>query len=126
MVLSALHSVTDVRVLSNPSLVVLDNQPATLQVGDQVPVSTGSAAVLTASNTVVNTISYMNTGVILNVTPRISASGNVVLDVQQESSSVDQAAATGSPDTHDLDPQREELDLGTQRADRTAGRADQR
>jgi general secretion pathway protein D len=38
----------------------------------------------------------MNTGVILNVTPRISASGNVVLDVQQETSSVNQAAATGT------------------------------
>jgi general secretion pathway protein D len=96
IVLSALHSVTDVRVLSNPSLVVLDNQPATLQVGDQVPVQTGSAVVLTSNNTVANTISYMNTGVILNVTPRISASGNVVLDVDQESSSVDQAAATGT------------------------------
>jgi general secretion pathway protein D len=96
IVLSALHSVTDVRVLSNPSLVVLDNQPATLQVGDQVPVQTGSATVLTASNTVASTISYMNTGVILNVTPRVSASGNVVIDVDQENSSVDQAAATGN------------------------------
>ena len=96
VVLSALHSVTDVRVLSNPSLVVLDNQPATLQVGDQVPVSTGTATVLTSNNTVVSTINYMNTGVILNVTPRISASGNVVLDVQQETSSVNQAAATGA------------------------------
>ena len=100
--------------------------PRHLQVGDQVPVSTGTATVLTSNNTVVSTISYMNTGVILNVTPRISASGNVVLDVQQETSSVNQAAATGSPDTHDLDPQREELDLGTQRPNSVAGRADQR
>ena len=38
VVLDALHSVTDVKVLSNPSLVVLDNQAATLQVGDQVPI----------------------------------------------------------------------------------------
>ena len=96
IVLSALHTVTDVRVLSNPSLVVLDNQPATLQVGDQVPVSTGTATVLTSNNTVVSTINYMNTGVILSVTPRISASGNVVLNVDQESSSVNQAAATGT------------------------------
>jgi general secretion pathway protein D len=93
VVLDALHSVTDVKVLSNPSLVVLDNQPATLQVGDQVPVSTGTATVLTANNTVVSTISYQNTGVILNVTPRISANGNVVLDVQQETSSVTPASA---------------------------------
>jgi general secretion pathway protein D len=79
--------------LSNPSLVVMDNQPATLQVGDQVPVSTGTATVLTANNTVVSTISYQNTGVILNVTPRISANGNVILDVSQETSSVTPGSA---------------------------------
>jgi len=42
-ILDALHSVTGVKVLSNPSLVVVNNQVATLQVGDVVPVSTGSA-----------------------------------------------------------------------------------
>ena len=56
LILDALHTVTSVKVLSNPSLVVIDNQTATLQVGDVVPVSTGSATVLTTSNTVVNTI----------------------------------------------------------------------
>jgi general secretion pathway protein D len=77
-----------VKVLSNPSLVVINNQPATLQVGDVVPVSTGSANVLTTSNTVVNTIDYRNTGIILRVAPRISANGNVRLDVEQEISNV--------------------------------------
>jgi general secretion pathway protein D len=93
VVLDALHSVTDVRVLSNPSLVVLDNQVATLQVGDQVPISTGSATVLTANNTVVSTIDYRNTGIILRVVPRISANGNVIIDVEQESSSVTPGSA---------------------------------
>jgi general secretion pathway protein D len=88
VILDALHNVTDVKVLSNPSLVVLDNQPATLLVGDQVPFSTGSATVLTAGNTVVNTIDYKNTGIILHVLPRANASGNVVLDIEQEISSV--------------------------------------
>jgi general secretion pathway protein D len=94
VVLDALHSVTDVKVLSNPSLVVLDNQPATLQVGDQVPISTGTATVLTANNTVVSTIDYRNTGVILRVVPRISANGNVIIDVEQESSSVTPTSAS--------------------------------
>ena len=76
-----------------PSLVVLDNQPATLQVGDQVPISTGTATVLTANNTVVSTIDYRNTGVILRVVPRISANGNVIIDVEQESSSVTPGSA---------------------------------
>jgi general secretion pathway protein D len=88
IILDALHNVTNVKVLSNPSLVVLDNQPATLQVGDQVPFSTGTATVLTANNTIVNTIDYKNTGIILRVLPRANSSGNVVLDIEQEISSV--------------------------------------
>ncbi len=88
VILDALHNVTDVKVLSNPSLVVLDNQAATLQVGDQVPFSTGTATVLTANNTVVNTIDYKNTGIILRVLPRANANGNIVLDIEQEISNV--------------------------------------
>jgi general secretion pathway protein D len=95
VILDALHNVTSVKVLSNPSLVVLDNQPATLQVGDQVPFSTGTATVLTANNTVVNTIDYKNTGIILRVLPRANANGNVVLDIEQEISSV-AAGSAGS------------------------------
>jgi general secretion pathway protein D len=99
LILDALHTVTDVKVLSNPSLVVLDNQAATLQVGDQVPVSTGTATVLTANNTVVNTIDYRNTGIILRVIPRINSNGNVVLDIEQEISNVagGSASATLTP-----------------------------
>jgi general secretion pathway protein D len=96
MVLDALHNITDVKVLSNPSLVVLDNQVATLQVGDQVPISTGSATVLTTNNTIVNTIDYRNTGIILRILPRSNANGNVVLDIEQEISNV--------PDTTTLTP----------------------
>jgi general secretion pathway protein D len=92
-ILDALHTVTSVKVLSNPSLVVINNQVATLQVGDVVPVSTGSATVLTTNNTVVNTIDYRNTGVILRVSPRINANGNVRLDVEQEISNVSPTTA---------------------------------
>jgi general secretion pathway protein D len=92
MILSALHNVTAVKVLSNPSLVVVNNQSAILQVGDQVPVSTGSASVLNsataASNTIVNTVDYRNTGIILHVSPRISANGDVRLEIEQEISNV--------------------------------------
>jgi len=88
VILDALHNITDVKMLSNPSLIVLDNQAATLQVGDQVPFSTGSATVLTANNTVVSTIDYKNTGIILRVLPRANANGHIVLDIEQEISSV--------------------------------------
>src|SRR5690348_11194236 len=94
LILNALHTITDVKILSNPSLVVLDNQQATLQVGDQVPISTGSATVLTANNTIVNTIDYKNTGVILHVVPRVNPNGNVVLDIEQEISAVQPGTPT--------------------------------
>ncbi|HEY5063937.1 MAG TPA: secretin N-terminal domain-containing protein, partial [Xanthobacteraceae bacterium] len=96
VILNALHAYTDVKVLSNPSLVVINNQPASLEVGDQVPVTTGTATVLSTSNTVVNTIDYKNTGIILHVTPRINANGAVLLDIEQEISSVDTTANTGT------------------------------
>jgi general secretion pathway protein D len=93
-ILDALHTVTAVKVLSNPSLVVVNNKSATLQVGDVVPVSTGSATVLTTSNTVVNTIDYRNTGIILRISPRINVNGNVGLDIEQEISNVEPTTAS--------------------------------
>ncbi len=93
LAISALQAVTKVRVLSSPELMVLDNQPAKLQVGDLVPYLTGSAtSVLTADAPVVNSVNYRETGVILQVTPRVSSTGLVTLDVSQEVSAVDTAA----------------------------------
>jgi len=88
VVINALHNLTDVKILSNPSLVVVDNGEATLEVGDQVPISTGSATVLSANNAVVNTVDYKNTGIILHVQPRVNSNGSVLLDIDQEISAV--------------------------------------
>lgn len=99
-VLNALHAITDVKVLSNPSVVVIDNQIATLQVGDEIPIQTGSATVLTGSNTIANTTDYRSTGIILRVVPRINANGNVRLDVEQEiSNPVAASTSTSSSST---------------------------
>jgi general secretion pathway protein D len=83
VVINALSALTDVKILSNPSLVVVDNGDASLEVGDQVPVSTGSAAVLSSNNAIVNTIDYKNTGVILHVQPHVNYNGSVMLDIDQ-------------------------------------------
>jgi len=99
-ILNALHAVTDVKVLSNPSLVVIDNQIATLQVGDEIPIQTGSATVLTGNNTIANTTDYRSTGIILRVVPRINANGNVRLDIEQEISN----PVTSSSGTTSLTP----------------------
>jgi general secretion pathway protein D len=89
VIINALHAVTDVKILSNPSLVVVDNQPATLQVGDQIPITTQSAqSVIAPGAPVVNNIDYRNTGIILRVAPRINANGNVLLNIEQEISAV--------------------------------------
>lgn len=89
VILNALSNITDVKVLSSPSIVALDNQPALLQVGDEVPITTSSAAVLTnAATPIVNTISMRNTGVILKVLPHVHANGSVQLEVDQEISNI--------------------------------------
>ena len=98
-IISALHAVTDVKVLSNPSLVVIDNQVATLQVGDEIPIQTGSATVLTGNNTIANTTDYRSTGIILRVAPRINANGNVRLDIEQEISNPVNASSSSSSST---------------------------
>jgi general secretion pathway protein D len=89
LVINALRQITDVNVLSSPALVVLDNQQAMLQVGDEVPIATRSAVdVITPNAPIVNNIEMRNTGVILKVTPRVNANGVVTLDVIQEISNV--------------------------------------
>jgi len=87
--LSALNALTHVNVISTPSLMVLDNKTARLQIGDQVPITTQTAtSVVTAQTAIVNSISMQDTGVILSVTPRINESGRVQLEIEQEVSSV--------------------------------------
>jgi general secretion pathway protein D len=84
-VLNALETMSKVKVLSSPKLMVLNNHEATLEVGDQVPVATQSAvSVVTPGSPVVNSIQLQQTGVILHVTPRANKSGRVILDVSQE------------------------------------------
>src|SRR5882757_2222474 len=89
VILNALSNLTDVKVLSSPSIVALDNQPALLQVGDEIPITTSSAAVLSnAATPIVNTIQMRNTGVILKVLPHVHANGSIRLEVDQEISNV--------------------------------------
>ena len=92
VVLNALSEVTDVEVVSSPQLMVLDNQQARLQVGDQVPIATqSSVSTIDPAAPIVNSVQYFDTGVILEVTPRVNASGLVTLDILQE---VSDAVAT--------------------------------
>lgn len=83
-----------VRVLSSPSLMVLNNQAATIQVGDQVPVRTSESTNTTGDNPIVtSTIQYRDTGVTLKVQPRVNPGGLVIMDVEQQ---VDDVSSTQS------------------------------
>ncbi len=94
--LNAISSVTDVRVLSAPSLVVLDNRTATLQVGDQVPIVTRSSkGVVSEDAPIVANVELKDTGVILRVTPQVNDSGLVTLDIEQEVSTVVATTTSG-------------------------------
>jgi general secretion pathway protein D len=95
-VLNTLQSKTNVRVLSAPKLMVLNNQTATLQVGDQVPIIVQQAQSVSAPGApIVNTIELRDTGVILKVTPRVNDSGTIILDIAQEVSDVSQTTSSG-------------------------------
>ncbi|MGJ4946765.1 type II secretion system secretin GspD [Bradyrhizobium sp. HKCCYLS20291] len=87
--IDTLNQITNVNIVSSPSLTVMDNKPAVLQIGDQVPITTQSAtSTLTTGAPIVNSVSYKDTGVILSIIPRINESGRVLLDIEQEVSSV--------------------------------------
>ncbi|HEY0522207.1 MAG TPA: type II secretion system secretin GspD [Stellaceae bacterium] len=87
--IQALSTQTETTLLSTPRLFVLDNQTARLQVGDVVPIVTQTAtSTLTATPLTVNAIQYRDTGVVLEVTPRVNASGFVTLGISQSVSDV--------------------------------------
>lgn len=89
LVVNALEQVTNLEVISSPALTVLDNETATLKVGDQVPIATRSARTVTTPDApIVNDIEMKDTGIILSVTPRVNSSGMVMLDISQEVSDV--------------------------------------
>ena len=88
IVVDALSKVTNVRIVSSPSLLVMENEAATIKVGDQVPIQTQTET--TQGGQTVNSYEYRDTGVLLNVKPRVNANGVVAIDLGQELSAVQQ------------------------------------
>jgi general secretion pathway protein D len=97
--LTALQQHTNVKVVSAPKLLVLNNQTASLQVGNQVPTQTGSTQGVGGTTT---SITYADTGIILKITPRVNANGVVQLDVAQEVSNV--SAGSGGSTIESITP----------------------
>lgn len=98
--LRAMESNGNTRVLSAPSIVVANKQPAHIQVGDRIPITQNFIDTSGSGRNTVGTVQYQDTGVILDVTPRINPGGMVYLDVAQQVSGVDTAGtmdAAGNP-----------------------------
>jgi general secretion pathway protein D len=95
-ILDALDSVTDVRVISSPQVLVLDNRTAELQVGNQVPITTQqSRSNDDTTAPTVNSVEFRDTGVVLRVTPRVNSSGVVNLEIEQEESNAVETDTSG-------------------------------
>ena len=94
--LHALETNGRTQVLSAPSLVVMNNQPAQIQVGDNIPISQTTVNTGNADSTL-SSVEYVQTGVILDVVPRINPGGLVYMDIQQQVS--DAQTQTGTSDT---------------------------
>ncbi|WP_228292412.1 type II secretion system secretin GspD [Candidatus Thiothrix anitrata] len=94
-VVNALARESKVRVLSSPSILVLDNQTASIRVGDQQPIFTGKLNDSTGGSS--TTVQYKDTGVSLQVTPQVNSNGLVKMDIQQDITDTGEIdAATGN------------------------------
>lgn len=106
--INALESSGVAKTLSAPSLVVNNNQEASLTVGDQIPITqtfynglgtvgTGTNGQTTTGLGTTGSVQYLSTGVTLDVKPRVNPGGLVYLDIQQEVSTPGPIPASGNP-----------------------------
>ena len=93
---------TDVNILSTPHVLASDGKIAKVEVGNEIPVitqtvSTPSSGTLLggSSFSTSNSVQYRPTGILLEVKPNITASGNVSLSIAQEVSSIGNPVSTG-------------------------------
>ena len=93
--LSALAAATDVKIISAPTLMVIDNKEGVLQIGDQVPIVTSQSQDQTANAPILSQVEYRDTGIILRVRPRIGNGGRVTLEISQEVSDVAETDTSG-------------------------------
>ncbi|HEV1284328.1 MAG TPA: type II secretion system secretin GspD [Bryobacteraceae bacterium] len=97
LAISANENKSYTKLLSEPSLIATDSIPASISVGTQVPVSTGSTTVPSAGGAVISqSVSSENTGITLQVNARVNSSGVVTLIINQENSSVNNAASNAN------------------------------
>ena len=110
LIVNALKQDRDSNVLSTPSVMTLDNEKASILVGQQIPVTTGEALGSNNQNPF-RTINREDVGVQLEVTPQISAGGAIRLSIRQEVSSI---FGPVTPSSADLITNRREINTVVQ------------
>ena len=85
---------SSVNFLSTPHILVRDDQQAAIQVGEDIPTSTGSA-IPGGSDVIVSAIQYRSVGIIFTVTPHIAENGMVTLDITEEASEIGPSILVG-------------------------------
>jgi general secretion pathway protein D len=84
-------------VLSSPSLMVQDNQMASIHVGQQIPIRTSETTSLASSGDsplITSTIQYRDTGVLLEVKPRVNSGGMISMEITQQVDGVDETTTS--------------------------------
>jgi len=82
--LSALATENKVNILSSPSVLASDNKEAKINISTEVPVASSTYQTTGVSDVISTNIQYRSTGIILTVTPHISESGLVSMEISQE------------------------------------------
>lgn len=99
--IQALESDTTSNILSTPSLTTLDNQEAEIVIGQNVPFITGSYSSTGGTSNSVNpfqTVQREDVGLTLKVKPQINEGNSIQLEIEQEISSINASASTGTSD----------------------------
>lgn len=96
-IINAVKSDTDSNLLSTPSVMTLDNQKASILVGQEVPVTTGEALSQNFDNQF-RTVQRQNVGIQLEVKPQINTGGAIKLFLRQEVSSIAGPVSNNSSD----------------------------
>lgn len=92
--LEILRSTVDAKTLASPRIIAVNGQQARLQVGEQL----GFRVTTTTQTSTLESVEFLNVGVVLSVTPRISRDGRVLLNVRPEVSSGQVNPETGLPE----------------------------
>jgi general secretion pathway protein D len=83
-VLTALGKDSRLKIVSSPTLMVIDNQKAQINVGKRVPTLSSTQSGVGGTTGVIESVTYLETGVLLSVTPRVNLGGRITLEINQE------------------------------------------